>query len=71
MRVLIRVFELLEIQLKDTDWQFDDELALLRDDVKLIADQCRVDETKKMVNAIEVRATTPSGTLQLDAEHSL
>ncbi|KAJ9104579.1 Dynamin-like GTPase that mediates homotypic ER fusion [Naganishia friedmannii] len=42
-----------ETQLKDTDWQFDDELALLRDDLKLIADQCRVDETKKMVNAIE------------------
>ena len=43
-----------EIQLKDTDWQFEDELKLLRDDIKLIADQCRADETKKMVNAIEV-----------------
>ncbi|GHJ84624.1 hypothetical protein NliqN6_1026 [Naganishia liquefaciens] len=42
-----------EIQLKDTDWQFEDELKLLRDDIKLIADQCRADETKKMVNAIE------------------
>lgn len=44
-----------EIQLKDTDWQYEDELELLRDDIKLIADQCRADETKKMVNAIEVR----------------
>lgn len=43
-----------EIQLKDTDWQYEDELELLRDDIKLIADQCRADETKKMVNAIEV-----------------
>ncbi|KAI5454161.1 Dynamin-like GTPase that mediates homotypic ER fusion [Naganishia albida] len=42
-----------EIQLKDTDWQYEDELELLRDDIKLIADQCRADETKKMVNAIE------------------
>jgi hypothetical protein len=47
-----------EIQLKDTDWQFDDELELLRDDIKLIADQCRADETKKMVNAIEVSSPT-------------
>lgn len=43
-----------EIQLKDTDWQYEDELDSLRDDIKLIADQCRADETKKMVNAIEV-----------------
>jgi NACalpha-BTF3-like transcription factor len=54
-RALFRVQCASEIQLKDTDWQYEDELELLRDDIKLIADQCRADETKKMVNAIEVR----------------
>ncbi len=43
-----------EVMLKDTDWEYEDELELLRDDIRLIADQLRADETKKMVNAIEV-----------------
>lgn len=42
-----------ELILKDTDWQYDDELLSLKDDLRLIADQLRADETKKMVNAIE------------------
>lgn len=40
--------------MEDTDWEYEHELALLDDDLKLIADKCRADETKKMVNAIEV-----------------
>lgn len=42
-----------DLILKDTDWQYDDELSLLKDDLQLIADQLRADETRKMVNSIE------------------
>lgn len=42
--------------LKDTEWQFEDEYELVQEDIGLIADQCRSDETKKMVNLIEVCA---------------
>lgn len=43
-----------EALLEDTDWTYDDELDLLREDITHIADQCRVDETKKMITRIEV-----------------
>jgi hypothetical protein len=36
-----------------TDWEYDHEFALLDEDLQHIADQCRADETKKMVNVIE------------------
>jgi len=39
---------------EETDWEYEHELALLEEDLKLIADQLRADETKKMVNATEV-----------------
>ncbi|WVO19367.1 protein SEY1 [Cryptococcus decagattii] len=42
-----------EIMVEETDWEYENELALLDEDLKLIADKCRADETKKMVNAIE------------------
>jgi hypothetical protein len=42
---------------EDTDWEYEHELASLEDDLRLIADRCRADETKKMVNAIEVGAS--------------
>ncbi|CED85425.1 root hair defective 3 gtp-binding protein [Phaffia rhodozyma] len=42
-----------EVRLDDTDWQYDDEFALLKEDITLIGDQCRFDETKRMVNSIE------------------
>ncbi|KAF9067200.1 RHD3/Sey1 [Rhodocollybia butyracea] len=35
------------------DWNWEEELVLLKEEVKSVADQCRKDETKKMVNAIE------------------
>lgn len=41
------------MKLKETDWQYEDEYELLKEDITLIADQCRSDETKKMVNVIE------------------
>lgn len=44
-----------EARLEDTDWSWEDEFDLLMEDVKSVADQCRADETKKMVNSIEVR----------------
>lgn len=40
--------------MEDTDWEYENELAQLDEDLKLIADKCRADETKKMVNAVEV-----------------
>lgn len=43
-----------EVKVEETDWEYEHELALLDEDLKLIADKCRADETKKMVNAIEV-----------------
>ncbi|KAJ3997835.1 RHD3/Sey1 [Lentinula boryana] len=36
-----------------TEWNWEEELELLKEEVKSVADQCRKDETKKMVNAIE------------------
>jgi len=42
-----------EALLEDTDWVWEDELQLLNEEVRAVADQCRADETKKMVNAIE------------------
>ncbi|KAF8331879.1 protein SEY1 [Cantharellus anzutake] len=42
-----------EALLADTDWSFEEELASLVEEITHIADQCRADETKKMVNQIE------------------
>ncbi|TDL25999.1 root hair defective 3 GTP-binding protein [Rickenella mellea] len=39
-----------EARLHDTDWVWEDELELLREEVKAVADQCRADETKKLIN---------------------
>lgn len=41
------------IRLADTDWTFEDEFEQLKEDVGDIADQCRAEETKKMVMQIE------------------
>jgi len=42
-----------EAILSDADWTFEEELAILREDITHIGTQCRADETKKMVNQIE------------------
>ncbi|KAI4523869.1 root hair defective 3 GTP-binding protein [Schizophyllum commune Loenen D] len=42
-----------EALIEDTDWVWEDELELLKEEVRSVADQCRKDETKKMINQIE------------------
>lgn len=44
----------IEVTIEETDWEYENELGLLDEGLTLIADKCRADETKKMVNAIEV-----------------
>lgn len=43
-----------EAFVEGTDWVWEEELDLLKEEIKSVADQCRKDETKKMVNQIEV-----------------
>ena len=43
-----------ELLVQGVDWSYDDEYTLFQDEIQLVADQCRKDETKKMVNVIEV-----------------
>jgi hypothetical protein len=43
-----------EALVEDTDWTWEDEMISLKEEVGSVADQCRKDETKKMVNLIEV-----------------
>ena len=43
-----------EALVEGTDWSYEEEFGLLTEEVKSVADQCRKDETKKMVNVIEV-----------------
>lgn len=47
-----------EALVEGTDWSYEEELGLLREEARVVADQCRKDETKKMVNVIEVRTTS-------------
>ena len=47
----------IEMIVEGTGWEHDNELALLDEDLAFIGDQRRSDETKKMVNAIEVRSS--------------
>ncbi|THH22141.1 hypothetical protein EUX98_g8236 [Antrodiella citrinella] len=42
-----------EALVEDTDWSYEEDASLLSEEVQLVADQCRKDETKKMVNVIE------------------
>lgn len=44
-----------EVLLEDTEWSYKESLGQLKDDMEAIADLLRVEETKKMVAAIEVR----------------
>ena len=43
-----------ELLLKDTQWNYEEEQSTFHDEIRIVADQCRRDETKKMVNLIEV-----------------
>lgn len=42
------------MHVEDTDWEYEHELKLVEEDLRLIADRLRADETKKLVNATEV-----------------
>ncbi|PPQ98784.1 hypothetical protein CVT24_003342 [Panaeolus cyanescens] len=42
-----------EATIEDTDWSWEDEMTLLQEEIGVVADQCRKDETKKMINQIE------------------
>ena len=44
-----------EAHIPETDWSHDEDLEQLRAEMTAVADHFRSDETKKMVNAIEVR----------------
>jgi hypothetical protein len=46
----------------NADWAWEDELGLLKEELQSVADQCRKDETKKMINAIEVSRCNLPGT---------
>jgi protein SEY1 len=41
----------------DAEWVYEDEFEQLKSEMSLVADQFRKDETKKMVNSIEVRVS--------------
>ena len=49
-------------------WAWEEELELLKEEVGSVADMCRKDETKKMVNLIEVRKASQSCLLHSRAE---
>lgn len=42
---------------EEATWNWEEELGLLKEEVRNVADQLRKDETKKMVNAIEVSSS--------------
>jgi hypothetical protein len=41
--------------LTETDWTFDEEITQLQEGIDEIAAKSRVEETKKMINGLEVR----------------
>ena len=46
-----------EVCIEDKDWNWEEELSLLKEELENVANVFRKDETKKMVNLIEVRST--------------
>jgi len=42
-----------EALVEETDWSWEEEMLLLKEEIGVVADQCRKDETKKMLNQIE------------------
>lgn len=47
-----------ELLIEGVNWSCDEEYSLFQEEIQLVADQCRKDETKKMVNVIEVSLLT-------------
>jgi hypothetical protein len=54
-----------EALLVDAHWSYEEELSLFQDEIGIVADQCRKDETKKMINLIEVECRCLSFCLAL------
>lgn len=46
-----------EAVVEGTDWSWEEEMSLLNDEIVIVGDQCRKDETKKMINLIEVSSS--------------
>ena len=46
-----------EVCIEDKSWSWEEELSLLQEEVENVADVFRKDETKKMINRIEVCST--------------
>jgi hypothetical protein len=55
-----------EVTVEGTEWTWEEEMGLLQEEVGVVADQCRKDETKKMVNLIEVRCSYPPALVELE-----
>ena len=43
-----------ELSIEGVNWGYEEEYSLFQEEIQLVADQSRKDETKKMVNVIEV-----------------
>jgi hypothetical protein len=43
-----------ELLIDGVNWNYDEEYSSFQEEIQLVARQCRKDETKKMVNVIEV-----------------
>jgi len=43
-----------ELLIEGVNWSYDEEYSSFQEEIQLVADQSRKDETKKMVNVIEV-----------------
>lgn len=43
-----------ELLIEGVNWSYDEEYSSFQEEIQSVADQCRKDETKKMVNVIEV-----------------
>lgn len=59
-----------EAFVEETDWVWEDELESLKEEIGSVADQCRKDETKKMINRIEVSHLLILNRGNVDACHS-
>lgn len=55
-----------EVHIDETDWEYEHETKLVDEDLELIADRLRADETKKMVNAVEVRSSVGHPSIPAD-----
>lgn len=48
-----------ELLIEGVNWSYEEECSSFQEEIQSVADQCRKDETKKMVNVIEVNLLRP------------